>query len=75
VKTGDIRAALPHYREALRLRPGFPEAANNLGAALERLGEKAEAISYYRMALGLRPDFPEARRHLNDALAEQNRLK
>jgi len=57
----------------LRLQPSFAEAANNLGVALERLGDTTEGAAYYRLALRLRPDFPEARQHLSDVLAPHGR--
>ena len=48
------------YREALRLRPDYPEAHNNLAVVLRARGEDAESGTHYREALRLRPDYPEA---------------
>jgi len=47
-------------REALRLRPNFPEAALNLGTALLKLGRAEEALEFYRRAEALRPRFADA---------------
>ncbi len=55
-----------HYREALRLRPDYAEARNNLAVLLRARGERAEAGEHYREALRLRPDYPEA--HYNYAI-------
>jgi hypothetical protein len=44
------------YREALRLRPDFADAYNNLGNALHALGRPDEAEASLREALRLRPD-------------------
>ena len=55
-----------HYREALRLRPGYPEAHNNLAILLRSRGEHAAAAEHYREALRLRPEYPEA--HYNYAI-------
>ena len=54
------------YREALRLRPEYPQAHNNLAVVLKALGEEAAAAEHYREALRLRPDYPEA--HYNHAV-------
>jgi tetratricopeptide (TPR) repeat protein len=51
-------------REALRLRPDFPEAWNNIAAASAELGLWDDAISAAQQALRLRPDFPLARNNL-----------
>ena len=52
-------------REALRLRPDFPEAHNNLAILLRRQGEASATAHHYQEALRLRPDYPEA--HYNYA--------
>ncbi len=53
------------YREALRLRPDYPEAHNNLAILLRARGADTEAARHYQEALDLRPDYPEA--HYNYA--------
>ena len=60
-----------HYREALRLRPDYPEAHNNLAILLRGRGEHAEAAEHYREALRLRPEYPEA--HYNYAILLESR--
>jgi tetratricopeptide (TPR) repeat protein len=52
------RDAEADYREALRLRPYYPEAHNGLGNVLYSQGKLAEAEAEYREALRLRPDKP-----------------
>ena len=52
--------AIADYDEAIRLRPDFPEAYNNRGAAKRDLGRHGDAIADYDEAIRLRPDFPEA---------------
>lgn len=53
------------YREALRLRPDYPEAHNNYAVLLRARGEHAPAAKHYQEALRIRPDYPEA--HYNYA--------
>lgn len=54
------------HREALALRPDYPEAHNNLAILLRNSGDLDGAAEHYREALRLRPDRPEA--HYNYAL-------
>src|SRR5262245_58774334 len=52
--------AAQHYQQALYFTPRFPEARNNLGVALQSLGEIDEAEACFREALQLDPDYAEA---------------
>jgi protein O-mannosyl-transferase len=60
-------------KEALKLRPGYPEAYNNIAAANQSLGRWDEAVKAATEAVRLRPDFQLAKNNLNYAL-EQKRL-
>ena len=60
--------------EALRLKPNFAEAYNNLGAALTDQGRVDEAISHYTAALRLQPRYVKARYNLGMTLARQGRF-
>ena len=51
-------------REALKLRPDYPEAYNNIAAAYGELGRWDEAVAAAREAVRLKPDFPLARNNL-----------
>jgi protein O-GlcNAc transferase len=71
-KLGTVLGSLGHsdqaeesYREALRLTPSYPEAANNLAVLLIADGRWSEAESYLRQALAEHPDYFEG--HLNAA--------
>ena len=59
------------YREAIRLRPDYAEAHNNLGILLARQGRLEAAIGHFREAMRIRPDNPEAQRNLDAALSER----
>jgi predicted O-linked N-acetylglucosamine transferase (SPINDLY family) len=66
--------AIVEYRRALELKPDFPEALNNLGAALAEQGCLDEAETAYRHALQLQPGHLKARNNLGGALERQGRL-
>ena len=48
--------AIAEFREAIRLKPDYAEAHNNLGIALKAQGKLDEAIAEYRAAIRLKPD-------------------
>ncbi len=66
--------AIPDYRRALRLNPGFAAAHFNLGNATAALGRMPEAIGCYRDALRLRPNYAAAHANLGAVLAQTGRL-
>ncbi|HYU19389.1 MAG TPA: tetratricopeptide repeat protein [Chloroflexota bacterium] len=59
------------YRQALRLRPDYPEAHSHLAVLLKARGDYAAAAEHYRQALRLRPDYPAA--HYNYAILLESR--
>ncbi len=60
--------AVAHYQQALRLRPDFADAHNNLGEALREQGHLAESVARYQEALRLKPDYAEAHNNLGVTL-------
>ena len=68
---GNWRAGLAHYEQALRLRPDFVEAYNDLGMALQHFGEWARAAQCYRQAIHLMPSFAPAYNNMGNALRAQ----
>jgi Flp pilus assembly protein TadD len=67
-KQGRAVEAIPHYVEALRLKPDDAEAHNGLGRALAEEGRASEAIAHYSEAVRVLPDYVEARNNLGVAL-------
>jgi tetratricopeptide (TPR) repeat protein len=63
-QSGLYRECLRASNEALALRPGYPEAYNNLAAAHNSLREWDQAIAAAQTALSLKPDFELARNNL-----------
>jgi tetratricopeptide (TPR) repeat protein len=61
------------YRRVMKLDPGDPAAAFNLGNLLRGAGRKAEAEAAYRSAVKADPAFAEACYNLADLLDDQGR--
>jgi Flp pilus assembly protein TadD len=70
-RKGRIGEAIPHYEEAIRLKPDYAEAYNDLGSALDDRGQSDEAIHQYRVALQLKPDYADAYYNLGNALGRK----
>ncbi len=67
---GQPEKAIDHFREALRIRPGYADAWYNLGVAYGKLGQPEQAIVYFREALRVRPDYTKAWNNLGAAYHE-----
>ena len=65
---GELDAAIAEYQQALRLKPGYAGAHNNLGTALYAQGRAAEAVAQYQEALRLMPAYAEIRYNIAMAL-------
>ena len=70
---GEAEEAFLHFRNALRLRPGYLFAQQNLGLALLRKGQVDEAIAHFRKALEIRPAYAEAHNNLGKVLLQKGR--
>lgn len=71
-REGNLDGAIAEYREAIRLKPDFPEAYFNLGVAFGRKGNPSEAATAYREAIRLKPDYLEAHFNLGSTLAKNS---
>jgi tetratricopeptide (TPR) repeat protein len=72
-QAGRFQESIDAARQALRLKPDYAEAYNNIAAAYEGLEKWDEAIAAAREALRIRPDFPLARNNL--AWSEAQKLR
>ena len=66
---------MAHCRLALRYRPNFAEAHDNLGTAHLHLGQTNEAIACFRQALRLNPNLAATWGSLGNALALEENLE
>ncbi|MBK8598414.1 MAG: tetratricopeptide repeat protein [Holophagales bacterium] len=64
---GNPAEAVRWYREALRVRPVYPEAQSNLGVALVALGDAKGAIRHLEEALSIWPGYANGRNNLGTA--------
>jgi tetratricopeptide (TPR) repeat protein len=74
-KQGKTEEAISHYREAVRINPGYFSAYNNLGTKLVRMRKYDDAIFYYRKALQLEQNNPGIHLNLGAALVDKGELK
>ena len=61
--------SIEHYREALRIHPGYVDARINLGNALGAGGHWTQAIEQFGLALEINPEVAELHYNLGRALA------
>ena len=59
--------AINSYETAVKHRPHYADAYNNMGYALQSKGDYQAAIKAYEEAVRLRPDFASARANLRHA--------
>lgn len=68
---GRLAEAIGQFDAALRLRPEYAEAQNNLGVALSQIPARAsEALAHFQAAVKLNPDYADARFNLGVALSQ-----
>jgi tetratricopeptide (TPR) repeat protein len=71
---GRLSDAVRAYGEALRLRPDYAVAHNNLGTVLATLGDLAPAIQHFRAAAKADPANVQAHRNLAWYIATDRHL-
>jgi predicted O-linked N-acetylglucosamine transferase (SPINDLY family) len=75
-RSGNLEEALKHYQQVIeQVLEYAPEALNNMGTTLRRLGRVEEAVSCFRRAIEGRAPYFEAHINLADALEQAGRLE
>jgi tetratricopeptide (TPR) repeat protein len=72
---GKLNDAVVCFQKAVRLKPEFAEAYNNLGNALYALGQINEALENYKQAIQHKPTYAEAFYNLANCLSTPGELK
>ncbi|MGA7936907.1 MAG: tetratricopeptide repeat protein [Kovacikia sp.] len=74
-QSGQVEAAIAHFKQALTVKPDFVEGWCNLGSALQQQGNLQAAIPYYQRAIALNPACADAHYNLALVLQDQDRLE
>jgi tetratricopeptide (TPR) repeat protein len=67
--------AIACYKKALKIKPDYAEAYNNMGVALQDKGDSEAAIKSYKQALKIKPDYAEAYNNMGNALKDKGDLE
>ncbi len=67
-KGADSGEVLAEFHEALRLRPDYAEAHNNIGLVLAQNGDDEKATAEFREAVRIRPNYADALANLGASL-------
>ena len=69
-KKDDLTEAVACYQQAIKIKPNYFEAFNNMGLAMKGKDELAAAIESYAQAIKIKPDFAEAYNNKGKSLLE-----
>jgi len=70
---GERSTAAVSFEKAVQASPENPNAWNNLGLALRKIGRKEEAVRAYRRAITMKPDFALVHKNLGIVLEQMGR--
>ena len=66
--------AIKNYTHAIKLKPDFADAYNNMGNSLEKQGDLDGAIKSYEQALKIKPNYAEAYLNIGNTLEAKGEL-
>jgi tetratricopeptide (TPR) repeat protein len=75
VENGKVEQGIRHYYQAIRFKPEYAEAHNNLGGIFINLGETKKAIKHYIAALQIDPNLVEAYNNLGITLMQKGNIE
>jgi tetratricopeptide (TPR) repeat protein len=67
-------AAIDSYKQAIKIKPDYADAYNNMGNALKNKGDLDAAIDSYRQAIKIKPDYADAYYNMGNTLKDKNEL-
>ena len=67
--------AIQSWKNAIKIKPDFAEAYNNIGNALSELKKFDQSLKNYEEAIKIKPDFAEAYNNRASAFTSINQLK
>ncbi len=70
-QAGQFEKSIQDAQAAIKLRPNYAEAYNNIAASYESMGKWDEAIEAARKAIALKPDFQLAQNNLAWSLSQK----
>jgi tetratricopeptide (TPR) repeat protein len=73
-RTGDRAKAMDHYHMAVKIRPDFSQALNNLAIGYAVKGEYDKALSALQRMVSLQPHNPVVHYSIASILARQNKV-
>lgn len=73
-KAGRINEALAHFQRAVRLKPGFLSAMNNLAALLADYDHLNQAVAIHCEALKIDPEYLPSTNNMASCLIRQGRI-
>ena len=74
-KAGRFNDCIGAARQALKLKPSYAEAYNNIAAAYQSMADWDSAIDALRQALRLKPNYQLAKNNLALSQAQKRKLK
>ncbi len=70
VESGKYQEAINAYKQAIKIKPDYAEAQNNLGLVYGKLGSYQEAINTFNHTIRIKPDYADAHLNLGYALGK-----
>ena len=68
-------AAIEHYKQAIKIKPDYADAYNNMGISQQGKGDLEAAIESFNKALEIKHDFTEAYNNLGNTLQKKGDLE
>jgi tetratricopeptide (TPR) repeat protein len=71
-RNGDLQSAIEHFQQALKIKPNYHEAHNNLAVELAKTDQTA-AIQHLERAIQIKSDYADAHYNLGNSFAAEGR--